>query len=341
MLTKLEERGREKSAKYWPGRVGERVQFGEFELTLEREKKKRNVEKRVLLMKRISSQKKPNEQHQLSSSNHQKCRKIIHIQYVGWPDHGVPANKKEVCDLIKEVMEMKRIKKNGGPLVVHCSAGVGRTGAFVSLFHLYERLLFSQPSDASSATKSTFNSEPYEMDLEADEVFEVVANLRRQRDCMVQTLEQYEFIVRTYQLLWRKTFSSDASSNSSDSPPALSFSFCSSPSRPASVAVRSISSNLTPQLRSSERTTGTSPTISPQNCLRKSTDIFSPTSTLSSSSSPSAFSAQFLPLSASFSSPALYDSLCFSGSLSSSCGQEIGVTGSDQQYGHGLVTSRG
>lgn len=158
MLTKTEERGEEKSFQYWPKTVGEKEDFGEFEVRLEGEARKGNFEHRLVDLVFRG-----------------KMRRVYQIQYLGWPDHGVPNNCGEVCELIKLTSDLEKLTNFCGPVVVHCSAGVGRTGTFVALFQYFEaQQLGKQPAN----------------------VFEIVSDLRKQRDSMVQTVEQYLFIYR-------------------------------------------------------------------------------------------------------------------------------------------------
>ena len=58
-------------------------------------------------------------------------RVISHYQYVTWPDHGVPETASPLLSLISVVMISWSVDK--GPIIVHCSAGVGRTGTFIAI----------------------------------------------------------------------------------------------------------------------------------------------------------------------------------------------------------------
>ena len=60
---------------------------------------------------------------------------LLHYWYTGWPDHNLPKNPNALVELIKQV-ELDRKYGDGqckGPALVHCSAGVGRTGCFLAL----------------------------------------------------------------------------------------------------------------------------------------------------------------------------------------------------------------
>lgn len=98
-------------------------------------------------------------------------RRVAHLWYTAWPDHGTPACPQQLLSLAREAEELR---SGGGPLVVHCSAGLGRTGCFV----------------ASSIGMQQLQSEG------SVDVLATVCALRGDRGGMVQTAEQYEFVHR-------------------------------------------------------------------------------------------------------------------------------------------------
>ncbi len=87
------------------------------------------------------------------------------FHYLAWPDHGVPANAISMVNFIKRVRKTHPYSKTD-ILLVHCSAGVGRTGTFITLDSMMERI----------KTEETIN------------INEFVKNLRKQRVLMVQTM---------------------------------------------------------------------------------------------------------------------------------------------------------
>ena len=100
------------------------------------------------------------------TKKHCTTRKTItHIQYTSWPDHEVPEYADEILYLYYKVKALSR----AGPLLVHCSAGVGRTGTFIALDNLLQQ---------SEAEKQV-------------NVFECVSEMREDRCEMVQTVKQY------------------------------------------------------------------------------------------------------------------------------------------------------
>ena len=86
------------------------------------------------------------------------------FHYLAWPDHGVPANAISMVNFIKRVRKAHPYSRQD-LLLVHCSAGVGRTGTFITLDSMMERI----------KTEDSIN------------IFEFVSNLRKQRVLMVQT----------------------------------------------------------------------------------------------------------------------------------------------------------
>lgn len=91
--------------------------------------------------------------------------KVTQYHFISWPDHGVPKFATSLISFIRLVQKGHN-KDLGKPLLVHCSAGVGRTGTFLTLDSMLERI---------KAEKSV-------------NVYQFVWNMRQQRVLMVQTL---------------------------------------------------------------------------------------------------------------------------------------------------------
>ena len=100
---------------------------------------------------------------------------VKHFQFLGWPDHGVP---QFATSLITFIRRLRECHDPHSPMLVHCSAGVGRTGAFILLDSMLERI----------KAEKTVN------------VYEFLTEMRQQRVLMVQTLVSYQ--LRQRGIIW-------------------------------------------------------------------------------------------------------------------------------------------
>ncbi|TRY72800.1 hypothetical protein DNTS_009504 [Danionella cerebrum] len=112
-----------------------------------------------------------------------KTRQVFHFQYTAWPDHGIP----NTPDGILGMLELARQKQANqtDPIVIHCSAGCGRTGVICAVDCVNDLLLYKE-------IKEDFN------------VLDLVLKLRRQRPSAVQTKEQYGFIFHAVAQMFQK-----------------------------------------------------------------------------------------------------------------------------------------
>lgn len=104
-----------------------------------------------------------------------ETRYVTQLHYREWPDFGTPSSTavmRKFVDLVNEYSGCER-----APLLIHCSAGVGRAGVFVVLHILCERL-----------TKMDY------FEIDDFDVSKLIVTLRQYRQSLVQTVEQYEFI---------------------------------------------------------------------------------------------------------------------------------------------------
>ena len=164
MLCKLIELGREKCAEYW--NVNNKMK--KYTLKLISEENKQFGETIIIVRK-------------IKLINDEKLteKTIIQLHYQGWPDHGVPEIAKTFEAFIYMINEIDKIKGEG-PGVVHCSAGVGRTGTFIAIYYLYKEIMAQiNNNDLSTIDFSVFN---------------MVRKIKEMRLYMVQTVEQYKFI---------------------------------------------------------------------------------------------------------------------------------------------------
>lgn len=88
---------------------------------------------------------------------------MIQYHYIGWPDHGVPKFSSSLLDFMRRVRS--RGRQSERPLLIHCGAGVGRTGVYITVDSMLDRLENNDSID----------------------VYEFVRNMRAKRVCMVQT----------------------------------------------------------------------------------------------------------------------------------------------------------
>nr|AAB91460.1 receptor tyrosine phosphatase [Hirudo medicinalis] len=153
MMTKLEERGRVKCDQYWPSRGSE--SYGSLQVNLVDV-----IELATYTMRTF----------QMSSEFNSEKREVRHFQFTAWPDYGVPEHAAPLL-LFHEEGQVHD-PPDSGPIVVHCSAGVGRTGVFVVLDSMLERIKHTGSVD----------------------IYGHVTCLRAQRNYMVQTEDQYIFI---------------------------------------------------------------------------------------------------------------------------------------------------
>ncbi len=181
MLTKLEERNRLKCDQYWPSR-GAEVYDNVMQVTLMDCQELATYTIRTFVVAPVNIYAQMQQPQSVTDSLR---REVKHFQYTAWPDHGVPEHPTAFLMFIRRVKlyNSQQIETNCtsstatsttnvGPLVVHCSAGVGRTGCFIVIDSMMERMKSNEKSI---------------------DVYGHVTNLRAQRNYMVQTEEQYAF----------------------------------------------------------------------------------------------------------------------------------------------------
>jgi len=158
MLTKLFERGQIRAHAYWPDKVGETMNYGDISVQFDFETGVGPIDIKFFILSRMN-----------------ETRKVAHLHYASWPDFGVPSSTREILNLVRltEILRPETIPT--APIVVHCSAGIGRSGTFIGI-HQAIRMIKS-------------GKEPNICDL--------VLSMRNCRCGMVQTQEQYSFIHKT------------------------------------------------------------------------------------------------------------------------------------------------
>lgn len=181
MLTRVFEIDRPKCWVYWPKRVDPVLQVGsEFCLRLVSSTAFQHYIVRKIVLERVGTSGCP-----LAASDfdvHAKPqlikverRTLLHIQYTAWPDYGAPPSS-------ESFHEIRRLASHynspGAPIVVHCSAGLGRTGTFCVIDTILRRVREDLRTKIGVVTLN---------------FVEAVLRCRAARANMVQTVEQYEF----------------------------------------------------------------------------------------------------------------------------------------------------
>ncbi|ORX68488.1 receptor/non-receptor type protein-tyrosine phosphatase, partial [Linderina pennispora] len=193
MLTKEFEGNRAKCHHYWPKTVGETVTYDDIMVTWEAEAEHPDDSSVVARRFAVS---RPGESS--GATVH-----VTHLQYVGWPDHGVPDNPLGVLRLRQLARRAQAESERQAdsapvvPMIVHCSAGCGRTGAFCvidTILAMQETDLGPEKIERSACHQSleSWTDEP-PSEFRQDLVFMVVMRFRELRVTMVQTNRQFVF----------------------------------------------------------------------------------------------------------------------------------------------------
>ena len=161
MLCNVTEGGRIKCENYW-----EKPQMKKFSVEIQNEEKSKMHTIRTLKLK-------------IKEKNEERI--INQIHFTAWPDHGIPdiSDGKVFQDFCEINQKVDELNNKNNPMIVHCSAGVGRTGTFVSMY-----LLEKEINEQINAKKEyiRFN------------IFNLVRKIKEMRMYMVQSEVQYEFI---------------------------------------------------------------------------------------------------------------------------------------------------
>ncbi|XP_068525200.1 phosphatidylinositol phosphatase PTPRQ isoform X4 [Anas acuta] len=153
MLTQCFEKGRIRCHQYWPEDNKPVTVFGDIVITKLMEDTQIDWTIRDLKIER-----------------HGDCMMVRQCNFTSWPEHGVPETTAPIIHFVK-LIRASRAGDNT-PMVVHCSAGVGRTGVYIALDHLTQHV----------------------NDHDFVDIYGLVAELRSERMCMVQNLAQYIFL---------------------------------------------------------------------------------------------------------------------------------------------------
>lgn len=168
-LFEIENPSRELAYPYWPQEIGEKIILENgLEITL--------IEENELL----SELKEKIQVRKFNLHSQGKDRLITHYWYRHWIDDTAPSQTQTILTLINAVEEYKTSSGLDSPVLVHCSAGVGRTGVFIALYHLMQRVKYKD---------------------ERINLLDFIAYLRWQRPYLVGMLSQYKFCYQVNAIL--------------------------------------------------------------------------------------------------------------------------------------------
>ncbi|KAI5806222.1 protein-tyrosine phosphatase-like protein [Geopyxis carbonaria] len=192
MLTKTFELGRDKCFQYFPENDPEPWEIrddGEFN---------DGFRATVTLLEKTKDRRSSCTLRKLELRVGDRSKIVWHMLFKGWPDYNVPEGDDKIALL--ELIRLANEKNSGpeNPLIVHCSAGVGRSGTFITLDHFLREI----------------GAGAISMEESRDLLFETVNELREQRMYMVQSQVQFEFLYEVLREKFQRRSKSSSPRNS-------------------------------------------------------------------------------------------------------------------------------
>jgi len=160
MTTKEIERHKNKCARYWPDLEQSEV-YGDLTVKNIREETSKDYTLREFVVTKAGVE--------------EEQRTVFHFHFLGWPDHGTPEDPGCVLNFLHDVNRKQESLEGAGPIVVHCSAGIGRTGTFIVVDMIIDQV------------------DKLGLDCQID-IQQTIQMVRSQRSGMVQTEAQYKFV---------------------------------------------------------------------------------------------------------------------------------------------------
>ena len=171
MLCCFEEEGRKKCEYYLPNQINEEISFDNNSV------KVKIINEEFLIKNCLIKR-------EISITINNQTKNIYHLQMLNWPDYSKPDGDigYETVNYLINVMAQSRECFPDSPILIHCSAGTGRTGTLIAIFNLIKCISFFQTVNNDNSISPFFS------------VFNMVRRLREQRSGMVACFEQYKFI---------------------------------------------------------------------------------------------------------------------------------------------------
>jgi len=171
MLCNLIEDGKEKCAFYYD----EKFRMNKYKICIENIIQKESYIIRIIKLKNL---------------NNKIEKKVNQIHFTNWPDNLIPnIQNGEIFNVLLEIILKAEANKGDGPIVSHCSAGIGRTGTFISMYYLYKEIKEQVDKKKQFIQFSVFN---------------LVRKLKEMRISMVQNIIQYQFIIHFVYFIFKK-----------------------------------------------------------------------------------------------------------------------------------------